>query len=92
MRVGRGGRRVAAELGLESEPGTRKEESPTGGAHLSVAERRGRRYGLGEVGGPAVGGVWAGLGCGKEKWAGGGVWAAGEKGKRREGGGLGQKV
>ena len=48
MRVGRGGRRVAAELGLESEPGTRKEESPTGGAHLSVAERSGVRTGPGE--------------------------------------------
>ena len=59
MRVGRAGRRVAAKLGLESEPGTRKGETPTSGAHLLVAERRGheldrekesRSPGLGRVG------------------------------------------
>jgi len=48
--------RPSAELGLESEPCTGRKTSPTGGARLSAAERRGGRE-LGWGGGVVPGGL-----------------------------------
>ena len=61
---------------LESEPGSRSGTAPTGGAHLSAAEKREARTGLEK-------GVWAGFWPGQET-------GCGERKGKRKGGGLGR--
>jgi hypothetical protein len=55
---------MPAELGLESEPGTRREKAPTGGTHPSAREKG--------KGGPGVRASWAGRSWAswkKKEWA-----------------------